>query len=600
MLHSKNIFNSAVFLQKRWYEVINVICKYHVKNIEQSLPLLTTNDCKVLFKYCLQIKDNETMKKIYQVSSNKKELLDLVKEKESFKVIKTKGTSKNGITQTPLDILNCICNPTIEKLITDMPFFDDVLPRLKMMLSKKQLNESQTLQKKEVTEENTDEKDDAEKEKGITNLLPPTYLGFGYMDLYVKMNIPSYELIGSQVAQQTIKKVDKCYCGFFGSLNAGIQHVKPPNYNKTNKFNLILQKDSFKIMEDGRIRLSLGLGFKKHFDENFSTFTTKDNKINPNLYHSKGKLNQNNHNPYKTINKPVLEKKFMYIKFNKQILSKKQIVEIEIVPSQYTDRDRYSIIIKYNIDKPTTSPKLDDNLNKASLDLGVSNLATMFSPKLPHPVIFDGKGVTGINKWFNSKIDNIKSEVKKKYGKSSCRAVQNLLTKRLNVISEYFHQITNSIIEYCKTFDISELIIGYNTNWKNKVNMGTNNNRTFYEVPYRKLINMLFYKGEQNNIKVVENEESYTSICDALGLEEVGFHQAYAGTRVKRGLFQSSKKVLLNADVNGAINIMRKYVFKTYTHLSSVLGTYIENINLKGVCNPIRIGKNLKVQSMEY
>ena len=112
---------------------------------------------------------------------------------------------------------------------------------------------------------------------------------------------------------------------------------------------------------------------------------------------------------------------------------------------------------------------------------------------------------------------------------------------------------------------------------------------------------MLFYKGEQNNIKVVENEESYTSICDALGLEEIGFHQAYAGTRVKRGLFQSSKNVLLNADVNGAINLMRKYVvLKTYTHLSSVLGTYIQNINLKGVCNPIRIGRNLKVQSMEY
>ena len=153
-------------------------------------------------------------------------------------------------------------------------------------------------------------------------------------------------------------------------------------------------------------------------------------------------------------------------------------------------------------------------------------------------------------------------------------------------------------MNYCKKYDIREIIIGYNINWKNRVKMGKTNNRTFYDIPYRKLINMFFYKGEDNNIKVVENEEAYTSKCDALGLEEVGFHEnnEYMGKRSHRGLFESSKQVLLNADVNGAINIMRKYIYKMYHTLSSTLNTFIEQIDLKTVCNPLKVIDKLKVQ----
>ncbi len=122
------------------------------------------------------------------------------------------------------------------------------------------------------------------------------------------------------------------------------------------------------------------------------------------------------------------------------------------------------------------------------------------------------------------------------------------------------------------------IIIGYNTNWKTNVNMGRKNNRVFYSIPYRILINKLFTKAKKFKKKVVETNESYTSKCDSLNKEEICYHKKYDGERIKRGLFSSKKKKLLNADLNGAINIMRKYA-----NLKEIEIKKIRGIN---ICNP--------------
>ena len=116
-------------------------------------------------------------------------------------------------------------------------------------------------------------------------------------------------------------------------------------------------------------------------------------------------------------------------------------------------------------------------------------------------------------------------------------------------------------------------MIGYNPNWKNKVNMGKKNNRNFYQIPYKRLIFKLEESLKIRNKKLLILKESYTSKCDALALEEVNYHAQYKGVRKNRGLFSSSTKKLINADINGAINIMRKCV-----PLTKITG-----INL---CNP--------------
>ena len=99
------------------------------------------------------------------------------------------------------------------------------------------------------------------------------------------------------------------------------------------------------------------------------------------------------------------------------------------------------------------------------------------------------------------------------------------------------------------------------------------NNRNFYQIAYKQLIEKLEEKLKCINKKMILVKESYTSKCDALALESIGYHETYLGNRKKRGLFESSTQKLINADLNGAINIMRKYVNLNY-------------INQNNICNP--------------
>ena len=107
---------------------------------------------------------------------------------------------------------------------------------------------------------------------------------------------------------------------------------------------------------------------------------------------------------------------------------------------------------------------------------------------------------------------------------------------------------------------VEVLIIGRNKGWKDEINIGKVNNQKFVSIPFSLLINMLIYKCKLNNIEVILNEEAHTSKCSFLDLEEIGHKEKYMGRRIKRGLFKTSKGYLINADVNGSYNIMRKVV----------------------------------------
>jgi len=108
--------------------------------------------------------------------------------------------------------------------------------------------------------------------------------------------------------------------------------------------------------------------------------------------------------------------------------------------------------------------------------------------------------------------------------------------------------------------NISKLIIGYNKNWKQDINIGKKNNQNFVNIPYLIYINQLKYKCELEGIEVILNEESYTSKCSFIDLEEICKKNIYDGKRIKRGLFKSKNGTLINADLNGSYNIMRKVV----------------------------------------
>jgi putative transposase len=90
--------------------------------------------------------------------------------------------------------------------------------------------------------------------------------------------------------------------------------------------------------------------------------------------------------------------------------------------------------------------------------------------------------------------------------------------------------------------------------------VGRRNNQNFVQVPHARFIQMLTYKAELVGMRVVLVNESHTSKCSFLDDEPVGHQERYVGKRIKRGLFRSADGRLINADVNGAYNILKKAI----------------------------------------
>lgn len=199
-----------------------------------------------------------------------------------------------------------------------------------------------------------------------------------------------------------------------------------------------------------------------------------------------------------------------------------------------------------------------DKSKYASIDLGIDNLATMVTDK--GSFLYSGKFMKSYNRNFNRQLAKLQS-IKDKQGiKKATKRMQNLYEKRDRYFEDAFHKYSRMIVNHLIENRIGNLVVGYNTGWKQSVNIGKRNNQKFVQIPFARLASYLKYKCRMAGIRFVENEESYTSKCDALAKEEIGKHESYLGKRVKRGLFRSSTGRYINADVNGAVNILRKVV----------------------------------------
>ena len=96
--------------------------------------------------------------------------------------------------------------------------------------------------------------------------------------------------------------------------------------------------------------------------------------------------------------------------------------------------------------------------------------------------------------------------------------------------------------------------------WKQDINIGKQNNQKFVQIPFNTFIHMITYKAQMQGIKVIQREESYTSKCSFMDNEEICKHEKYKGNRIKRGLYKTQTGRLINADLNGALNILRKEI----------------------------------------
>ncbi|MBR4589900.1 MAG: transposase [Bacteroidaceae bacterium] len=199
----------------------------------------------------------------------------------------------------------------------------------------------------------------------------------------------------------------------------------------------------------------------------------------------------------------------------------------------------------------------------ASIDLGINNLVVLITD-FSRPYIYSGKQLKSYNQFYNKQIAKYKSLLKTNNNKYNSNLITQLHINRENYISDIFHKISKNIVNLLVENKVGNLVVGSNKSWKDSIKLGNKTNQTFSYLPYSKLINYLKYKCELAGIKFVETEESYTSKCDSFYLEKVSKHEIYSGKRIKRGLFQSSTRKLINADVNGALNILRKVVDDSY------------------------------------
>ena len=191
-----------------------------------------------------------------------------------------------------------------------------------------------------------------------------------------------------------------------------------------------------------------------------------------------------------------------------------------------------------------------------SIDLGINNMATLVTNK-GDSVLVNGRVLKSMNQYYNKEKSRLQSFIG---DRGSSNRIEALTYKRNNKIEDYMHKASRYIVDYCIKNRIQNIVIGKNDGWKQEVNMRKSTNQNFVSIPYNKLIQMIQYKAEEIGINVILQEEAYTSKCDALALEPIKHHEKYLGKRVKRGLFRSSIGKYINADVNGALNILRKVI----------------------------------------
>nr|WP_293342481.1 transposase [Microcoleus sp. CAWBG58] len=239
-----------------------------------------------------------------------------------------------------------------------------------------------------------------------------------------------------------------------------------------------------------------------------------------------------------------------------------QICQIRLVPKC----DCYVIEVIYNACTQPESTVANQKELVASIDLGLNNLVALTSNQPGFvPLLINGRPLKSINQFYNKRKAQLQSQLKGNRFSSS--RLGRLTRCRNQKVDNYLHHTSRQIINLLASQKIGTLVIGKNLQWKNEINLGKKTNQNFVSIPHARLIEMLKYKAELVGIEVIEQEESYTSKSNFLGLDPIPVYGnigtqdvTFSGSRINRGLYKTSCGRLINADVNGSYNILRKAI----------------------------------------
>ena len=346
--------------------------------------------------------------------------------------------------------------------------------------------------------------------------------------------------------------------------NGVVDHATYPNYYDINKL-LIAGKQPDYISLPRKVSNQTLM----KLDENWKSFfkAVKDWKKNPSKYKGMPKppkyLDKNTGRfvaiyELGAISTPELRKNCIVKLSGTNIKIRTKVPFLDVVQCRIVPKgDHYVIEVVYNkVEKELK----EDNGRYAAIDLGLNNLACVVSNVIA-PYIVNGRPLKSVNQYYNKEKAKKQSKLAKvNKGKKSSRKLRKLTSKRNNKIDDYMHKASRHIINHLISNGINTLVVGKNKGWKQEINIGDKSNQNFVGIPHDRFISMLRYKCKIEGINFIVKEESYTSKCSFIDSEAIRKHDVYMGKRIKRGLFKSANGTLINADVNGGLNILRKAV----------------------------------------
>lgn len=330
-----------------------------------------------------------------------------------------------------------------------------------------------------------------------------TYIGYHKLEKqFASTNQPDYRALPAKVSQHVLMQADGAYSTFFKALKA-------------------YQKNPKKFLAPPQLP-----GFKHKFKgRNMLVFTAQAV--------SKKDLSLSG------IKEFILPTKLLY----------RDICQVRIIPGN----PYHTVEIVYNkLEKQPVTGNV-----YAALDPGITNLATVVTTNSV-PLIIPGGPLKSINQFYNKKRAELQLKLDK--NKKTSRRIRKLTNKRNDKITDYMHKASRYLVNHLVDRGVSKLVIGHNKTWKQETNIGRRNNQNFVSIPHNKFFSMVKYKCQLEGIEVTEREESYTSKCSFWDLEKIKKHDSYMGSRTYRGLYKSASGRTINADVNGALNILRKEI----------------------------------------
>ena len=355
------------------------------------------------------------------------------------------------------------------------------------------------------------------------------YLSYNEMDKLLKqkgMDFDYRNMPTAQSSQQILRLLDKNWKSFFKAIKDWSKHKdkytgrpKIPNYlPKNGRYELILTNCNCKL-KDGVI----------HFPRSFNGFTlnTKTNNLQ-----------------------------------QVRILPRYNHIVIEVV---------------YRVEAPEMK---EDNGKYISIDIGLDNFATISNNIGENPIILNGKGLKSINQYYNKQISHYREIAKRMNNLDYTNRMNKLTTKRNNKVNDFIHKVSKWVVDYALSIDVNTIVIGYNKDWKRGSELGKRINQSFVGIPHQDFINKIICKAENVGIKVILTEESYTSGTSFLDGELPIKENYNKSRRIHRGLFKSNNGTLINADLNGAYQIMKKVFPNVFSEGIEGVGLHPVRVNV--------------------